>query len=281
MSSFPPSVFIVGSQKCGTSSLAKLLDQNSEVCLSTPKEPNYYTGNYEKGLNWYRNCFEDAGKVLVDASTTYTMCPLSDKALNLKKGRAQQTGVPRRIREDSPGARIIYIIRDPVNRLYSNYWHNMKYGYEKLPLRDAIARDPQYIHMGEYFGQMAKYLEHFSKQQILILRFEDFVRDQQRVVNKCEDFIGVSISKTENPVRENTSQQYTGIGKYLVNNPLLKNMDKIIPSAAKRAVKKWITTEIPPLTPEAARKLRTHFVEDQKKLQSYFGMGYLSEWAAR
>ena len=96
MSTFPPQIFIIGSQKCGTTSLARLLQQNPEGCLSDPKEPNYYSVNFERGPQWYRECFEDESRVLVDASTTYSMCALSEEALALKPGRERQLGVPER-----------------------------------------------------------------------------------------------------------------------------------------------------------------------------------------
>ena len=280
MPNFPPSAFIVGSQKCGTSSLAKLLGDNPGICLSNPKEPNYYTSNYQKGLHWYKNCFRDSDKILLDASTTYSMCPLSAKASILKEGRERQKGVPGRIFADSPDARIIYIIRDPVSRLYSNYWHNVKYGYEKLPLNKAVERDPQYIHVGEYFGQIAKYLAHFSKQQILILRFEDFLCDQQKIVNLCAEFIEVPVSTTNAMARENVSKQYTGVGQLIINNRFAKHLDKIVPKAAKHALKKLISKEIAPLASEAVLELRAQFLEDQKQLLSEFGISYLGDWKA-
>ena len=274
MTSFPPRVYIVGAQKCGTTSLARALENNPEVCLSEPKEPNFFSVNYTRGLEWYRECFPDLDKVLVDASTTYTMCPLSERALAFKSGRQKQVGVPGRIKSARPDALLIYIIRDPVKRLYSNYWHNRKFAYEDVPLMEAVERDPQYRHLSEYYGQLSLYLEHFDKSQILVLKFEDFVKHQQHYVNVCERFIGVNETACTQEKNENKSREYSPLGQLLMNLRLTRKLGHLVPGKVKQAIRNRLSREILPLDTADEEKLRTFFEEDQAMLHESFGIRY-------
>lgn len=276
MASFSADVFIIGAQKSGTTSLAALLKQNAQVCLSEPKEPNYYSVNYSKGDEWYRSCYSEINQVKVDASTTYTMCPFSEKSLVLKPGRDKLVGVPQRIFDANPEAKLIYIIRDPVARMYSNYWHNVKYGYEKLSFDQAIAGDPLYAEMSCYYCQVEEYLKLFPKENILLIKFEDLIREQLTVLNQCERFISVnetlSIMANKN---ENKGGQYNPVAKRLLRNPLVLFIEKLLPTKVKAVVKKSISKEIPKLSADKKEELMSQFVEDQKKLHETFGVGYL------
>ena len=74
---FPPQLYLIGTQKGGTSYLASLIGQHPEICLAEPKEPQFYTSHWDKGLDWYRGRFADPdAPVLLDASTSYTASPL-------------------------------------------------------------------------------------------------------------------------------------------------------------------------------------------------------------
>lgn len=274
LDSFPPRVYIVGAQKCGTTSLAKALGSNPDVCLSEPKEPNFFSVNFDKGLEWYKECFSDLEKVLVDASTTYTMCALSERALAYKAGRQKQIGVPARIKSARPDACLIYIIRDPVKRLYSNYWHNRKYGYEDAPLMEAVERDPQYKHLSEYYGQLSLYLQHFQRSQILVLKFEDFVRDQQHYINVCERFMGITETLQTQARDENKSREYSPIGQRLMSMGFTKRIGHLVPKKLKQVIRDRLSREIPPLDESDELRLRSFFEEDQAMLQEHFGIRY-------
>lgn len=280
MSRATPKVFLIGAQKCGTTSLAKLLSSNTSICVSQPKEPNYYTNNFDRGAEWYRSCFSESGKVDIDASTTYTMCPLSDRALKIKPGRASQVGVPARIFRDSPDARFLYIIRDPVKRLYSNYWHNVKYGYETADLEIAIANDPQYLHLSEYYGQLEKYLAYFPAERMHVVKFEDFVLDKLKYLNACERFIGVDETKalaSLEETHENKGGQYNSLTRRLINSRVARKMDRYIPGRLRRGIKNLVSTEIPAMDAQIETKLSQLLLKDQQKLEEQFSVSYLDK----
>lgn len=274
MSGFPPQAFLIGSQKCGTTSLALLLDQNPAICLSEPKEPNYYSVNYARGIDWYRDRFSDPDRILMDASTTYSMCALSKSALELKAGRQRLAGVPERIYADAPNAKFVYIIRNPVDRLYSNYWHNVKYGYENKPLFEAIENDRQYVHQSEYYGQLEKYLEYFPASRILVLKFEDFIKDQQAIVNRVETFLGAPRSTVSTSRNANQGRQYSAIGRMLINNKYSRNLDRYIPARVKQLIRNSLSQEIPSLDATQRNQIQGLFLQDQEKLQQLFAVSY-------
>src|SRR5579871_4715010 len=106
--SFPPQAFLIGAQRAGTTSLSGLLDQHPDIVLSTPKEPDFFSVNWEEGLGWYRSRFHRDATILLDASVSYTMTGRDDAS-----GTLPDT-VPSRILETSPHAKFIYLVRDPA-----------------------------------------------------------------------------------------------------------------------------------------------------------------------
>ena len=81
--------------------------------------------------------------------------------------------MPKRIKDVSPDARIIYIVRDPVDRTYSGYWHSVRAGHETRGFREAIDGDSYYLRSSRYYDQLELYREHFSIELILVVTFEE------------------------------------------------------------------------------------------------------------
>lgn len=268
-------IFLIGSQKSGTTSLAKQLGNNPKICLSSPKEPDYYTGNFHRGADWYSDCFDEQQKIPLDASTSYTMCPLSDLSLAILPNRDKLLDVPKRIKQDHPNAKFIYIVREPAMRIYSHYWHDVKYGREKRPFNKAIKEDCFYLELSRYHEQVSKYLEHFDKSNFLVIKFEDYVKDQLRTINQCEDFLGIPRSPTLERQQANKGQQYNSIGLFLLNSRWTKNIDKLIPNACRQLIKKAISKEIPRISEDQRNLLNKAFELDQRKLKEDFGVSYL------
>ena len=269
LTGFPPKVFVIGAQKCGTTTLAALLGGNPEICLAHPKEPNFYSVNFGKGHDWYKQCFTSPEKILVDASTTYSMIPLSSNTRFHKPDRNELWLAPSRIAEEVGEAKLIYIVRDPVARTYSNYWHNVKYGYEKKSFLEAIQSDPFYIEVGMYFKQLQHYLENFKRENLLILKFEDLVLNQQDILNQCEAFIGVTQTELEQgSEQKNKGRKYNRLGNFLINNRKLRKADKYLPTVIKSFLQRSLSKGIPRLSDEDARRVSGYFAEDQKSLEA-------------
>lgn len=211
---FSPNAFLIGSQKSGTTSLAYLLEQHPDICVSEPKETHYFTHHFDKGPEWYREQFANPdARISLDGSTSYTMAPLSGKG---SAARDIFQDVPARVHAASPDAKLIYIMREPVARTYSSYWHSVRTGRESRPLRLALMENPLYLEVSDYMGQLAKWLKYYPKESFLLLLFEDFKDDPQGVMSRCCEFLGVDASvqvRLDEP--RNASYVVGPVGKWL------------------------------------------------------------------
>ncbi len=123
-----PNLIIIGAQKCGTSGLHYYLGLHPEVSMSTPKELNYFIAerNWGRGPEWYARHFDPTARCRGESSPNYTAFP-------------QHMGVPERMAGVIPDAKLIYIVRDPLDRIAAHYVHNFAKRREKGDLRDDAA----------------------------------------------------------------------------------------------------------------------------------------------
>ena len=126
-----PNLIVIGGLKCGTTSLHHYLNLHPEIAMSRPKELNFFVAelNWDLGPDWYASHFDRAAPVRGETSPHYTNLP-------------RFGGVAERMREVlGAEARIVYMVRDPIDRMLSHYLHNVGGGYESRPLETALA-DP-------------------------------------------------------------------------------------------------------------------------------------------
>lgn len=236
--SFPANTFLIGAQKCGTTYLASLLDQSRDVCVSDPKEPHYLSHRFDRGPAYYEGCFANPeAPVRLDASTTYTVLrPRRDMDVTDAPGILDP--VPERIAECAPGARLIYIMRDPVKRAGSAYKHLLR---KDAPPQGAVSlvqcleENPMLALTGRYADQIERYLEVFALSDFLFLDFADLIREPAAVVQKTCDFLGISaegIAPERTGTEKNSAYQTTAAGQ------LLKKSARVLPGIrrAGRAV---------------------------------------------
>lgn len=182
-----PDFYIIGAAKSGTTTLYKELQADERIFFCTPKEPCFFDGevNWSKGLDWYRSLFAEAKEhqLCGEATTNYTRYP-------------QVLEVPKRIYEQTPNAKLIYIMRDPVKRAQSHYVHRWtKETHLGKPftmgVRQYIDQDPMCFDSGRYFDQIQQYLEYFNRDQMLLLVFEEMLENEQATLKKVYDFLGI------------------------------------------------------------------------------------------
>jgi sulfotransferase family protein len=102
------------------------------------------------------------------------------------------SGVVERLEKFNPDARFIYVLRDPVERTLSHYWHMVRYHDEQRPIIRAIKQDSQYIAVSYYAMQLKPYLERFGRDQIKILTYENLVRSPAVSMRGLYGWLGVS-----------------------------------------------------------------------------------------
>lgn len=166
-----PNLVVIGAAKCGTTSLWMYLSRHPQVQMSRPKELNFFNsaGNWERGLDWYASHFDAPGRAVYgDASPIYATWPLTE-------------GLPARMHGVLPGARLIYMVRDPVERMISNWTMRTAAGRESRPIEVAL-RDVDthiYLNRSRYHMQRERFLEHYAPEQMLVVDADE-LRDRRR-----------------------------------------------------------------------------------------------------
>ena len=197
-----PDAVILGAMKCGTSSLHNYLVQQPGVIEPLRKEVHYFDLNFGRGESWYRANFGRQGEagLNIDSSPYYLFHP----------------AVPRRMRALLPAAKLIVLLRDPVRRAYSHYWHERDKGREKLEFDAAIAAEAErlgdahqrladgalersfahqhfsYLARGHYAEQLENWFSEYPREQFLVLRFEDLAKEPLATLNTTLGFLGSS-----------------------------------------------------------------------------------------
>ena len=203
LAGFPPAAYLIGAQKAGTTSLAAVLSTHPTLALSQPKEPHFYTREWNKGLDWYRSKFpRKPGVVLLDASTSYSMAPLHAGSASL------MNQVPERIHSMRPDARFIYLVRDPVDRAISSYWHAVRAGYESRPLAECIEGSSFYLCGSYYNFQLEHFLRHFALERFLVISTREFATRPQDTVARCWRFLDLDPALAPEPAVERRNESY-------------------------------------------------------------------------
>jgi len=239
-----PDAVILGAMKSGTSSLHNYLVQHPGVVEPLRKEVHYFDMNFDRGEAWYRAHFGRAGEsgLNLDSSPYYLFHP----------------AVPQRLAALLPEARLIVLLRDPVRRAYSHYWHERDKGRETLSFEDAVAaeaerlgdsqqrladgtleRSPEHQHFsylarGRYAEQLERWFAVVPRERFLVLRFEDLARDPLGVLNHALDFLG-------------------------------------LPGAAAVSLEARNTRRYPPMAEATAARLREHFEPHNRRLEALLG----------
>lgn len=188
MSSWPD-FFIIGAMKSGTTTLYDYLNSHQDICMCQPKEPGYFSRStiLAKGEDWYKGLFksESEAQLKGDASTCYSR-------------HKTYPGVPSRIFEVAPNAKFIYIVRNPVERAYSHYGHEMQRsriaGRDIVSYKEAIEKDIEMLEAGLYAEQIKEYLRFFDISQFMFVGFDDLKSKPDKVAAEVMSFLSVSPS---------------------------------------------------------------------------------------
>ncbi|MFH0945544.1 MAG: sulfotransferase domain-containing protein [Planctomycetota bacterium] len=211
-----PDFLILGGQRCGTTSLHRQLERLPGLSLAPSKEVHFFDLQYHLGIDWYRAHFPLAfckrfeqrflRRALVTGESTpyYLFHPCA----------------PERVRKVIPSARLIVLVRNPVDRAFSHYHHAIRWRLEDAPtFEEALAREEgrlegeearlladgryrsvshchhSYLARGVYVRQLRAWRSCFKEEQILVLRSEDLFADPGPVLERIQEFLGVPVRK--------------------------------------------------------------------------------------
>jgi hypothetical protein len=207
-----PDFLIIGAQRCGTTSLYRYLCSHPWIAPATKKETHYFDLHYDRADRWYRRHFPTwlykrycqyllkQDIITGEATPMYLFHPLS----------------PHRIAGLLPDIKLIVLLRNPIDRAYSNYWHEVRRGNETLSFDEAIDHEPDrvqgereriilhhgrcyapafwqhsYLARGIYNDQLRVWHKLYPREQFLILRSEDFYAAPAKTLDKVFDFLGL------------------------------------------------------------------------------------------
>jgi sulfotransferase family protein len=172
---------VIGGLKCGTTSLHHYLNLHPEVEMSRPKELNFFVAelNWPLGTDWYASHFGTRAPIRGESSPHYTSRPRFE-------------GVTERMRSVLGDVRLVYMVRDPIDRMLSHYLHNVAGGYEHRALADALA-DPRtaYVNRSLYAFQLEPYLEQFGSERIEVVAREELKGERPATMRRLFTFLGV------------------------------------------------------------------------------------------
>ncbi|MEQ9461983.1 MAG: sulfotransferase [Phycisphaeraceae bacterium] len=177
-----PDFLIIGAAKSGTTTLWHLLGQHPEVFLPRVKEPWFFSHHHERGLGWYADLFSEApaGSICGEASVTYTM-------------RSSYPGVAERIAETLPEAKLIYIVRHPLQQIESMFFQRRKVSGKQVPheFNRAIHRCSYLIDGACYARQLDPYRRYVDDDRVLLLLLDDLEAKPRETLARTLAFLGV------------------------------------------------------------------------------------------
>lgn len=189
-----PNLIVIGAMKSGTTSLHHYLKLHPEIAMTQEKEPHFFCegpihfgamkeGTWSQGLKWYESHFTKEAKIRGESSATYTKYPWL-------------SGVPERMYSVVPEAKLIYIIRDPIDRILSEYVHYRTYGTERRTLSEALddLKNSQYVCNSKYYTQLKQYLEFYPEASIFITITEELKRQPEQTLQKIFRFLDIDDS---------------------------------------------------------------------------------------
>jgi hypothetical protein len=262
-----PDYIIVGAMKCGTSTLAAQLGQQRGVFMTTPKEPNFFSDDsiYAKGLGWYENLFAtaDPGDLKGEASTHYTKLPDHPAALD-------------RLAAVVPTPKIIYLIRNPLDRAVSHYIHEWTQGGISTDLQTALIRHPVLVSYGCYGMQIAPWVNRFGAASVLVLTLEGMKDDPQGTLDRVAAHLGTGPLIWQSDLeRVNASEERIRrlpLQGLILDNPLATWLRrKLVPQTLRDRIKAARQMQIRPVLSVADRqRLVQVFAADHTTLTALF-----------
>jgi Sulfotransferase domain len=274
-----PNLIIIGGMKCGTTSLHYYLNQHPEIRMSGSKELNFFIDdprfNWNKGLDWYQSHFTGDAKIHGEASPNYTSYP-------------RLTGIPARMHEIVPHAKLIYLVRDPIARMVSQYIHAYSDDWEDRPFEEALSDfESGYLSRSMYYMQLEQYLAYYPPSQILVILTED-LRDRRRQTLRCIfEFLEVDVDFYSRHYKHqlNISQprrRKTATGQWLAKTLpswLFEQLHSGIRWHVESILYRPFSRKIdrPLLSEKLRKKLVEKLAEDIKQLRAFTGNDF-KDW---
>jgi hypothetical protein len=271
-----PDFLIIGAMKSGTTTLRLYLDEHPQArCV---KETHFFNVNYERGAGWYASLFADDGK---HPALVGEKCPAY-------LSRPQAT---KRMAELLPAARLVVLLRDPVERAYSHYWHARREGWERLSFRRAIAAEDRrlaanptgerrnYVHQSRYLPQLEHVCSLYPRDALLVMLFEDLRDDPAGTFARTCRFLGIddSVAPPHPGTARNSFSRHRP--EWLWRTMNRRRLWRFLPERVAFRLGRMMETDkgYPPMDPTMRKRIIERLAPDTLALADWLGRD-LHEW---
>jgi hypothetical protein len=274
-----PEIIIIGAPKCGTTSLHYYLDLHPAIAMTREKELHFFSKPHvwERGLEWYRSQFDAAAELRGEASISYSVWP-------------RWTGVPERMASVIPHARLLYIVRDPIQRIISSWMHRYADGTESRPIASAleVLENNAIVDRSRYYTQIEQYLGFFPRSQIHVICSERLLSDRRAVLAEIFRFVGADptfdtpgFDRVEHESRRKRRKGVIGrILTRLAESP----PPRIVAPAIRRRIGYVVyrpftrAIEPPTLDERTQERVREYLAPDIARMREFTGQAF-AEWS--
>jgi hypothetical protein len=254
-----PTFFVIGASKSGTTSLRAYLDLHPEIEMTTVPEPHLVIGpGWRARSRAYRELFRGETQIRGDRSTGY-----SNHAVN--------PDAPGNIAELVPDARLIYVVRDPVERTIAHYAQHLIRGDEQRPIELAVQPDePRNVYLGasRYGSVVESYFRWFDPERLLIIDLADLRDQRRRVLERAFRHVGAGPTfwdesfAMEHNVRAEDNLRLPNSWRRMRQGPLDRVSRRLLPDGLRRQVTASVRRAIGhQVQPEASPEFRARLTE--------------------
>jgi hypothetical protein len=281
-----PNLIIIGAQKCGTTSLHHYLSLHPQVRMSQMKELNFFCAegikrrNWHRGVEWYKSNFTGRATIYGESSPNYTSHPFIP-------------GVPERMYSVVPEAKLIYLVRDPIERMISGYLNRYADRREDRSLAEALAdfEASDYLLRSKYYMQLERYLAYFPRSQLFVLtqealyaRRRETLRQVFRFLGVDEDFYSWRFDHVKHLSSEKRRKTSLAVALSRPASRLIERLPSRMQRPARLMLYMWplgrlVAAKRPVLDPTLRRELIDRLSDDVRRLREFTGYA-LEGWCA-
>lgn len=262
-----PTFLGIGAPRAGTTWLHGLLASHPEVYMPTRrKEVRFFDQYYQRGLQWYGKFFPSDAQAghytaIGEISPGYLYCP----------------GCPERIASIPSITRLILILRNPVDRAYSDYGERIRFRHFSGSFEDLLSLEPQVIQFGLYSPRIRDYFCCFQRDQLLVLIFEHAVADVPKIKETLARFLGIGVERFPSAAgTERVNRSYIpkprpaphALVKFVHGKLVDWDLDELAGLITRIGELFGEAGPLPPMKEETRQHLRETYADEVRELES-------------
>lgn len=272
-----PDFLYIGSSKSGSTWIFKLLSWHPNIYMYPGKHTSFFTKQFDKGWDWYLSNFKTRPehKLVGEASHSYL---ISEPAFE-------------RIHQHLPDAKLLVCLREPVERTFSQYLDGLKNGKMDGTLEEALERMPTLINHSRYGTHLARYLQKFPRDQILIVSFDELVANPDKLAARLFEFLGVEaleippalhrkVLPAGRPRVRSVAMAVKKVAQLTQRLGLigLRGKVKTSPTVRNLLYRQYTAESRPKMPPETAARLRELMTDEVQRLDAVAGTDFCRLW---